>query len=425
MHGVLVAVVTLLSTGLAYAQRAEAEIAFNRGRELMAAGQYGKACASFETALRLEPTNGTLYNLGLCHEKLGKLATAWAQLNQVAKTDTNKGRGADAASRAAEIEPRLTRFKIVVAEPVSGMVIQRDGIDVTTLVGQVVPVDPRSYVFEARAPGKTSIKLDVALDREGETIEVAIPAWPVSPKPVPTERYPMQLALRPITVPSGMVEVVAANVVSTSASEFEQVPIEGFVGGRVGIRKLELALFTTFHLRHAEVMMPRPNPMRSVGGRATYAVTPIMAGRLEYARLHPIGDIGGGSDLRLVVVRKQPLATRLAAAGSAGFVFQQRDQQFAEARNELVAEAEIGVQVTALPRLSFEGGAAFQLNLGGALFDHTVGLGFAVAAQISLNREIDIVARILVGLLPAVPEAEGGGANDLRSYMIALNWRLR
>src|SRR5688500_1536605 len=111
MTKVVLAVLFVLAATPARAQRAEADAAFERGREFMKNGDYEKACDAFETSLRLEATIGTLYNLGLCHEKLGKLASAYTELKQVAERDTNKGRAADAAKRAAALEPRLTKMK--------------------------------------------------------------------------------------------------------------------------------------------------------------------------------------------------------------------------------------------------------------------------------------------------------------------------
>src|SRR5262245_42564670 len=84
----------------AHAQKAEADAAFRRGRALMAKGETEQACAEFEASMKLDPERGTLYNLGLCHEALGKLATAWAELRELAEGDTNAERRKDAAKRA-------------------------------------------------------------------------------------------------------------------------------------------------------------------------------------------------------------------------------------------------------------------------------------------------------------------------------------
>lgn len=425
---VVVALLTLALAGRAHAQRAEAQDAFERGRKQMKDGDYKAACASFETSLQLEAAVGTLYNLGLCHEKLGHLASAWAELKQVAATDTNKGRAADASKRVAALEPRLTRMKLVVTDPVPGLAIEREGIDVTTFVDQSVPVDPRSYQFKVTAPGHPPLLFEAVLDKEGETVEVKVPPFGVvkdDPKPtpaLPTGRYPRVTALRPLAMPNGMYEVSASNTAATS-SGFEQSPIDGTISARGGIQKFELGLRAVVHERLPQVMAARPNRFGALAGTLQYSITPMFAGKLEYVRVQPFGKLGDatkGSDLRVILGRKERLSAKLAFDGSAGFVFVQRQNAGGASRNELVGEAIAGLQFVATPRLSIEGGALLQLNLGGELFSHTVTLGVAPAAVFSMTPEIDIFARIFVGLLPA---RDGSSSSDFRTYTIGLSWR--
>jgi len=417
----LLAVVAL--AGPASAQRAEAQEAFERGRKLMKDGDFKAACASFETSLRLDPANGTLYHLGLCHDKLGKLASAWAELKQVAETDTNKGRAADATRRVAALEPRLTRFKLVVPEQVDGLVIERDGIDITALVGQAVPVDPRTYSFKATAPGKQPVTLEVALDREGEIIEVRLPAFPsdnvVTPAPT---GYPTQLALRPVTLPDLRYEVTVANTAATSTSQFQKSPFEASVAARFAIQKFELGLRTSVTERREEIDPPHPNRWATIAGTVTYAITPMFAGRFEYVRFHPVGNVGNGSDLRIALERKQVLHPRFVFDGTGGFVFKQRTFDGGGSASELVLQANPGVQVIATPRLGFEAVMPIDLNLGGTLEDYTVGLGVAPGALFAATDQVDVFARVFVGLLPA---ANGSSASDLRVYTVGVNWRPR
>lgn len=417
--------VVLLLTTHAHAQRAEAQDAFERGRKLMKEGDYPAACAAFETSLKLEATTGTLYNLGLCHEAQGRIASAWAELKQVAETDTNKGRAADAAKRVAALEPRLTRMKIVVTDPVPGLAVERDGIDVTTFIDQPVPVDPRTYNFKVTAPGQQSLLFERTLNKEGETIEVTLPKFgtiatpdPILTPIVPTG-YPQQLSLRPIAMPNGMAEVTASNTASTSDA-FRKSPIEGEVRGRFGIQQFELGLFVRMHERFKE--QDKPNPLFAVGGTLAYSIKPMFVGRLEYTRVQPFGDLGesaGGSDLRVELARKQLVSPNLALDGNAGLLFSQRANGGFDA-NELIADTRFGVQYALTRRVSLQADALVQLNLGGELFSHTVTLGVAPAFLFAATREIDVFARIFVGLLPA---RDGSSSSDLRIYTVGLNWR--
>jgi hypothetical protein len=419
----LVLVFALVNT--AHAQRPDAEVAFERGRKLMAEGKYAAACAAFEDSLRLEQATGTLYNLGLCHEKLGKLASAWSELKQVATTASqNRARAADAASRVEAIEPRLVRWKLALPQPTpEGLIVERDGVDVTALADQAVPIDPGEYKFSASAPGYKPKTITVALDREGETVIVKIPRLAKAPNDDPTPTlsgdYARVLPLRPLTMPSGLAEVTAANAVSTSDSEFEQVPIDAAIAGRIGIQRFELGLRAAFHLRYAEVMATRPSPLSSVAGTIAFAWRPGFAARLEYARLHPIGDVGAGTNFRLAAAHKRLLGARVAFEGDIGLTFAQRDGGGGSA-SEAALESTLALQATAHRRVSVELAGRVQINLGGTLLDHTVALGVAPAALFSLAPQLDLFARVFVGLLPAV---DGQSSNDLRIYTLGVSWR--
>ncbi|HVV86130.1 MAG TPA: hypothetical protein VHE35_23900 [Kofleriaceae bacterium] len=167
--------------------KAAAEAAFRQGRDLMAKGDFANACMAFRSSEQLDPQLGTQYNLGLCYEKGGMLASAWGELTDLAARDTNTARKQDAARRAAALEPRLVKLLIVVRQMAPGLKVSRDGLDVTPTVGVATPVDPGSSSIEASAPGFEPFQIQTSLTGEGTTVTVEIPPLKAKPKPPPVE----------------------------------------------------------------------------------------------------------------------------------------------------------------------------------------------------------------------------------------------
>ncbi len=181
-------VIALVATA-AHAQtsaedKAAADAAYKKGKELQDQQQCGEAIAYFAKSQELDPQNGTQYNLALCHEELGHVASAWALYDELSAKDTKKARKADAAKRAKKLAPKLTRMAITVAAPTGGLVILRDGVDVTALVGVETPVDPVVSQLEASAPGRVTWRAEVDLTAPGETVTIEIPELALLPEKV-------------------------------------------------------------------------------------------------------------------------------------------------------------------------------------------------------------------------------------------------
>lgn len=185
-------------------QKTAAEAAFRQAKDELKAGKIAEACASFEKSQSLDPQLGTRYNLALCYEKLGRIASAWGIYTELAATDTNAGRKKDAAKREKALAPRLVRVLIVVREATPGLKITRSGADITAAVGVATPVDPGMERLTAEAPGYEPWTSEISMAGEGTTITVEIPPLVKKPEPPPVEevRPPPDVVLPPPPPPA-------------------------------------------------------------------------------------------------------------------------------------------------------------------------------------------------------------------------------
>jgi tetratricopeptide (TPR) repeat protein len=142
----LIAVVGAIAIGLplARAQTAEAERRFVKAEALRAAGKIAEACAAFEDSNRIEPSAGTLINIGLCKEQLGKVASALDAFRRALARVKDPKKKAIALQQVAALESRVSYLTIVVAQGsrVAGLVISRDGIPIVPAdYDRPIPVD--------------------------------------------------------------------------------------------------------------------------------------------------------------------------------------------------------------------------------------------------------------------------------------------
>jgi hypothetical protein len=173
-------------------QSAIAEDLFRQAKALMDQQKYKEACEKFESSNRLDPSTGTLLNLADCNQKLGKIASAWAQFGEAAVLAKRAGtpdRAQVAQDRAAALEPRLSRVRLVVGEKtrVPGLEIHRDELSLDKAIWNgLIATDPGPHVFKASAPGKKDWTSTVNVQGEGKSMDVVVPPLadaPVAPKP--------------------------------------------------------------------------------------------------------------------------------------------------------------------------------------------------------------------------------------------------
>ena len=172
---------------------------FEDGRKLMNAKDYVGACMKFSESIRLEPlAAGTMLNLGLCHEELGRYKTAlyWFRKAQIRATETNPplpDYEQEAREHTTHLAPIVATIKIVVpADAPADTQVAIDDEAVRPEDYAHVEIDPGHHVVTATATGKPTFRHELHVSgRGGQTVRVAFhEAAPPQPKPQPLVDQP-------------------------------------------------------------------------------------------------------------------------------------------------------------------------------------------------------------------------------------------
>ncbi len=222
------------------ADQTVAEALFRDGRKLLSEDHVPEACAKFGESQRIAPALGTLLNLAVCHEREGKLASAWTEFNAVAAQATRAGdqkRQQYAEEQIRSIEPRLAKL-VVTADAVSeGFVVR---IDKTKMgqgaLGSPLPVDPGEYEVEATAPNKQRWVTKVTVPSGAGTTSVQIPALldeVAAAEPDAAPPPPVTVAAPPKPAPAPAREKPSDGASSTTTLGYVALGV-GVVGVGVG-----------------------------------------------------------------------------------------------------------------------------------------------------------------------------------------------
>ena len=158
-----------------------AEALFDEGVKLMQGGNYTEACPKLAESHRLDPASGTLYNLSICLEKEGKVASAVMAFEEsIARSikDGNKERESLARERLAQLKPQVSRVVVRIGPKIAGLVgldVRFDGASVRRQAwGIEVPMDPGLHVLTVGAQGKREARREVDVNRPGEVFALAL-----------------------------------------------------------------------------------------------------------------------------------------------------------------------------------------------------------------------------------------------------------
>jgi hypothetical protein len=169
---------------------AMAETLFNDAKRRMSLGDFAGACPKLAESYRLDPGSGTLTALAVCHESLGKTASAWTEFIEVVNDARQAGR-ADRQKFAQQhidaLEPKLSRLTVAVDPAIAGLPgleVRRDG----TLLGSAgwgtaAPVDPGSHTVEVKVAGKKTWFATVSVGTPGDQRTVTVPPLENAPAP--------------------------------------------------------------------------------------------------------------------------------------------------------------------------------------------------------------------------------------------------
>ena len=155
----------------------EADQLFDEGTALLEKGAYGDALAKLEAAQQRDPGLGTRFNIAVCHEELGRLATALHEFEDVADGARAAGkttREQAARARLAQLRPRVPTVAIVPdPRDARDLVVRLDGLILD--VSHPVVLDPGDHALTAAAPMKQTWATTMTTPAEGVSLTIAIP----------------------------------------------------------------------------------------------------------------------------------------------------------------------------------------------------------------------------------------------------------
>lgn len=214
------------------ADSAAAQALFDEAKGLMAAGKAAEACPKFEESQRLDSGSGTLLNLALCYESIGRLASAWTRnldAAAAAKSTGNTARENTARKRAAALAPRVSKLQINVSNEanVPGLELTRDGEVVGSAQwGLPIPADSGEHAIVAKAPGFKEWRGTAVVTGEGTRSSIDIPRLELEPPPP---------APAPKPAPEPLPAVVAPAEVTPEKARLGTQRILALVAGGVGV----------------------------------------------------------------------------------------------------------------------------------------------------------------------------------------------
>lgn len=138
-----------------------AEYLFRSGEKKFDSGRYTEACNDFAESLRLGPKLGTLLNLALCHETVGKTATAWSEFHHGAAWAAQNGQKDRHDFAMQHVFALETKLPHVLLQLPADRAIESVDVD-----GEPLP-DSRWYLPIFLDPGEHSVTISAPGKQRG------------------------------------------------------------------------------------------------------------------------------------------------------------------------------------------------------------------------------------------------------------------
>ncbi|HEY1555750.1 MAG TPA: tetratricopeptide repeat protein [Kofleriaceae bacterium] len=155
---------------------------FEEGRTLLTAKDFTGACKKFDAAIALDSlAPGTMLNLGLCNEELGKFKTAlyWFRKAEQRATEVDPPLPPvenAAKEHTAKLATEVAHVTLAVTGDAPNPVVKIDGEDINRDDFHQVEIDPGHHVLAASAAGMKNIRVE--FDVKGGSQMVELPFVP-------------------------------------------------------------------------------------------------------------------------------------------------------------------------------------------------------------------------------------------------------
>jgi hypothetical protein len=215
-----------------------AETLFRQARDEMRRGNFARAYPELVESQLAGPSNGTLLNLMICEEQIGKLASAWIHGRQLLeRLDASDERKTIAARHVEALSRRVPTLTVhlTAAAPADARVYL-DGVQLgPSSLGTAMPVDPGIHRMVVSAPGREDHAESIVVAEAGVYDRLAEPsgAPPVTEEP-PVASTTASFGLRTGSPDSTTHRAIAWPALATGITGF-------VVGGALALLALERA----------------------------------------------------------------------------------------------------------------------------------------------------------------------------------------